>query len=77
MFLYRKHVIVFVSPIQTKKTPEPFLFMHSVLVWFYILSTGPEVQMSAYLDGGAAVKAKGFGLSIFQIDFQNIWHKKK
>lgn len=51
--------------------------MHFVLVWFCILSTGPEVQMSAYLDGGAAVKAKGFGLSIFQIDFQNIWHKKK
>lgn len=33
--------------------------------------------MSSYLDGGAAVKAKGFGLPIFQIDFQNIWHKKK
>jgi hypothetical protein len=41
------------------------------------MSTGPEIRVSSYLDGGAAVKTKGFGLSVFQIDFQNIWHKKK
>lgn len=37
----------------------------------------PGTHGLSYLYGGAAVKAKGFGLPIFQIDFQNIWHKKK
>lgn len=41
------------------------------------MSTGIEAPVSSYLNGSAAVKAKGFGLSIFQVDFQNIWHKKK
>ena len=40
-------------------------------------SLGTEFSGSSYLYGGAGVKAKWFGLPIFQIDFQDIWHKKK
>lgn len=33
--------------------------------------------ISAYLYGSAAVKTERFGLSIFKVHLQNIWHEKK